>query len=172
MVDNMNRRFIAALAITALTASCSGSDTTTTLATPATTEPPQQATTTAVEETSPAIDLDAIVTEFVGSAEGGAAVLIVRNGEASTAAAGSADSAGKTLTAEMPFRVGSISKPFVATIILQMVDEGRISLDDELGAHLPETPLGADTTIRDLLSHVSGIANYTDQPAFFEDVLQ
>jgi D-alanyl-D-alanine carboxypeptidase len=87
------------------------------------------------------------------------------------AAAGLADSSGTQLTTDMPFRVGSISKPFVAAMVLQMVDEGHVDLDELLGTYLPDTPVGATITVRALLSHVSGIPNYTDQPAFFSDVL-
>ncbi len=87
-----------------------------------------------------------------------------------TAAYGDANADGEPITRESPFRVGSISKPFVATMILQLVDEGKVDLDEPLGTYLPDTPVGADVTIRELLSHQSGLPNYTSNPSFFLDV--
>lgn len=64
------------------------------------------------------------------------------------------------------FRAGSVTKTFVATVVLQLVDEGRIGGDDPIGRHLPGlVPDGDDgtpVTVRQLLHHTSGIPNYTD----------
>lgn len=62
-------------------------------------------------------------------------------------------------------RVGSITKTFVATTLLQLVDEKRLRLDDPVGRWLPELvpgELGQQVTVRMLLNHTSGIGNYTD----------
>jgi len=75
------------------------------------------------------------------------------------------------MTTATAFRVGSISKPFVATMVLQLVDEGRVDLDEPLSTYLPETPVGGDVTIRDLLRHRSGLPNYTASDDFFTDAL-
>ena len=75
-------------------------------------------------------------------------------------------------TADTPFRVASISKPFVATIVLQLVDEGSVDLDETLSTYLPNTPIGGDVPIRMLLNHRSGLPNYTDQSAFITDVFE
>jgi len=129
-------------------------------------------TTTASPATTPATtELVTTVTDFVGEKEGGAVVLIVRDGVTSTAAVGSANAFGGALDASTPFRVGSISKPLIATMVMQMVDEGSVSLDHALATYLPDTPVGADVTIRSLLSHTSGLPNYTERPGFFTDVL-
>lgn len=63
-------------------------------------------------------------------------------------------------------RVGSVSKMFTATIVLQLVEEGAVDLDAPLSAYLGELPLIGDATVRQALSHTSGIANYTNNPAF------
>ncbi|WP_424889098.1 serine hydrolase domain-containing protein [Streptomyces sp. XH2] len=64
------------------------------------------------------------------------------------------------------FRAGSVTKSFVATVVLQLVAEGRIGLDDPIGRHLPglvpDQVEGAPVTVRQLLGHTSGIPNYTD----------
>jgi D-alanyl-D-alanine carboxypeptidase len=73
-----------------------------------------------------------------------------------------------TLTGDDPitdrtqFRIGSITKQFTAVAILQFVHEGRISLDDRLSRYLPDFPRASEVTIRQLLTHTSGIHNYTE----------
>lgn len=116
-------------------------------------------------------DLDDLLVDFVGDRDGGGAVLVVRNGTTTTAAAGDANAAGDLIRPATPFRVGSISKPFVATMVLQLVDEGRVDLDEPLSAHLPDTPIGGDVTTRALLSHRSGLPNCTDVGGLIRDVL-
>jgi D-alanyl-D-alanine carboxypeptidase len=59
------------------------------------------------------------------------------------------------------FRAGSITKTFVATVALQLVDEGRLGLDDTVEAWLPGVvPHGDGITVRQLLNHTSGLYNY------------
>ena len=56
------------------------------------------------------------------------------------------------------FRVGSITKTFVATVVLQLVDEGRLRLDDPVETWLPGVvPDGHRITVRHLLNHTSGL---------------
>ena len=67
---------------------------------------------------------------------------------------------------EMVFRVGSVTKQFTAACILRLADEGRISLSDDLTRYLPDFPTGGRrVTIEQLLTHTSGIHNYTEIPA-------
>ncbi|WP_037671733.1 serine hydrolase [Streptomyces griseus] len=72
------------------------------------------------------------------------------------------------------FRGASITKTFVATVLLQLEAEGRLSLDDTVEAWLPGLVQGNGydgnrVTLRQLLNHTSGIANYTDDPAFLHN---
>lgn len=87
-------------------------------------------------------------------------------GRAWSGAAGVADlSTGRRAKPGMRHRVGSITKSFVATTVLQLAAEGRLGLDDPIGRHLPDLvpgELGRQVTIRMLLNHTSGIGNYTD----------
>lgn len=63
------------------------------------------------------------------------------------------------------FRAGSITKSFVATVVLQLAAEGRLGLDDPLSRWLPgQLPNGDAITLRQLLSHTSGLAEYTGDP--------
>jgi D-alanyl-D-alanine carboxypeptidase len=67
------------------------------------------------------------------------------------------------------FRVGSVTKTFTATIVLQLVAEGKLRLSDPLERHLPGiVPGGKKITIRQLLNHRSGLANFTDYPEWLQ----
>jgi D-alanyl-D-alanine carboxypeptidase len=67
------------------------------------------------------------------------------------------------VSATQRFRIGSVTKTFTATIVLQLADEGKLRLDDPIERYLPGVvPDGQHITIRELLGHHSGLANYTD----------
>lgn len=59
-------------------------------------------------------------------------------------------------------RVGSITKTFTGTVILQLVEEGKLGLDDPVAKYQPDVPNGANITIRELLNMTSGLFNYTE----------
>jgi len=69
-------------------------------------------------------------------------------------------------TPDTKFRLGSITKQFTATVILQLVEQGKIKLDAKLTDYLPEyrKDTGDKVTIHHLLTHTSGIPSYTSQP--------
>src|SRR5688500_14845052 len=69
------------------------------------------------------------------------------------------------------FRIGSITKQFTATLILQLVDEGKIKLDANLSDYLPDyrKDTGSKVTIHQLLNHTSGIPSYASSPTFFAE---
>lgn len=73
-------------------------------------------------------------------------------------------------TPDTRFRIGSVTKQFTATLILQLVDEGKLKLDGKISDYLPDYPkgIGGRVTIHQLLSHSSGIPNYTDLPGFID----
>ncbi len=69
------------------------------------------------------------------------------------------------------FRIGSITKTFVATVVLQLEAEGRLDLDDPVARHLPGVLRGHGhdgrrTTVRQLLNHTSGVYDFTADPRF------
>ncbi|HET6868338.1 MAG TPA: serine hydrolase domain-containing protein [Solirubrobacteraceae bacterium] len=80
-------------------------------------------------------------------------------GEPWTAARGVADvRTQRPMRATDHFRIGSVTKSFVATVALQLVDEGRLSLSDTVEQWLPGIlPYGDKVTLRELLNHTSGI---------------
>lgn len=71
------------------------------------------------------------------------------------------------------FRIGSISKAFVSTVLLQLEAEGRVDLDDTVERRLPGVVRGnghdgSRITVRQLLNHTSGVFNYTEDPGIVE----
>ncbi|MFF4485065.1 serine hydrolase domain-containing protein [Streptomyces sp. NPDC001544] len=78
---------------------------------------------------------------------------------------------GAPRSAEDRYRVGSITKTFVATVLLQLEAEGRLSLDDKVEKWLPGVVRGhghdgRDITVRQLLNHTSGVYDYTSDEDF------
>ena len=72
--------------------------------------------------------------------------------------------------ADQRFRVGSVTKTFTATLVLQLVDEGKLGLGGTLEDYLPGVvPRGKEITIRQLLQHRSGLVNYTDYTSWLKD---
>jgi D-alanyl-D-alanine carboxypeptidase len=86
--------------------------------------------------------------------------------------AGRADIAtAQPMTGDDRFRVGSITKTFVATLVLKLVAEGRVRLTDSVARWLPGlVPGGPAITLRELLQHTSGIYDYFRDPGFLPAV--
>ena len=59
------------------------------------------------------------------------------------------------------YRIGSVTKPFTAALVYQLLDEGRLTLDAKVSSFIPELASGDSITIRDLLGHTSGLPDYT-----------
>lgn len=72
---------------------------------------------------------------------------------------------------DVKFRIGSITKQFTALIIMQLVQEGKIQLDKKISDYLDyyRKDIGEKVTIQQLLTHTSGIPNYTSKPGFLEN---
>jgi len=64
------------------------------------------------------------------------------------------------------YRIGSISKMFTAVMVFQLIDEGKLHLDDKLSKWFPSIPNAAEITIAHMLAHHSGIHNFTDVPDY------
>ena len=69
------------------------------------------------------------------------------------------------VTPETLFHIASISKNILAAVVLQLVDEGKLNLDDDVTKYVPEAPThGHKVTVRQLLNHTSGIYSFTSLP--------
>ncbi len=106
--------------------------------------------------------------EAVPAEGSGVAALIARDGKiVFQGGFGLADIASKTpVTTETKFRIGSVSKQFTACAILKLAEQGKLSLDDTLDKFYPDFPRASDVTIKQLLTHTSGIHSYTDKKEF------
>ncbi|MGS2719035.1 serine hydrolase domain-containing protein [Paraglaciecola aestuariivivens] len=74
------------------------------------------------------------------------------------------------------FKIASISKLYVAVAITKLVSSKKLSLDDTLAEHFPEyvgkIPHAEQVTVRMLVQHRSGIANFTDNPDYWQNEQQ
>lgn len=64
------------------------------------------------------------------------------------------------------FQLGSITKQFTSAVILKLEEENKLSVSDKLSQYFPGYPNGDSITIQQLLTHTSGIYNYTNDPVF------
>lgn len=92
------------------------------------------------------------------------------NGELWHTAAGVADTrTGEVMTPQHQFRIGSATKSFTGMLIMQLVDEGKLSLDQKVEEFFPgKFPDGNVITIKMLLNHTAGIFSFTDEFPDFE----
>ena len=95
------------------------------------------------------------------------AVLVVRDGdEQLRLSAGTSNLAtGTPMRVDNRFKIGSITKTFVATVVLDLVRDGKVRLGDTVAQWLPGlVPNGAHITVRQLLRHQSGLFDYFEDP--------
>jgi len=102
----------------------------------------------------------------------GVSVLVSENGEIIYEKGfGYADIGNKVpVTPDTKFRIGSITKQFIAASILKLQEEGKLNVQDTLSKFLPDFPRGSEVTIHHLLTHTSGIHSYTNRPVFYKFV--
>jgi D-alanyl-D-alanine carboxypeptidase len=100
----------------------------------------------------------------------GAVVLTSEPGHATRIAAGiDLAAARRPMLVGDRFRVGSITKTFVAALVLRLAEDDRLSLDDSVERWLPGlVPNGETISVRQLLQHTSGLFDYAADPATFE----
>jgi len=73
--------------------------------------------------------------------------------------------ANRAATASTVYRIGSLTKQFTSAGIMREVEQGKLSLNDPVSKYLPDIPTrGQRITVRHLLTHTSGLHNYTDSP--------
>jgi D-alanyl-D-alanine carboxypeptidase len=102
------------------------------------------------------------------------AILFVRQGDRSyTVAAGYADKVKKVpMRAGDTYPIGSTTKTYTAVLVMRLVAQGRIRLDDPVSEYLPGLlPDGKRITIRELLSHTSGLYDFATDPRFIAPYL-
>ncbi|MFD7081665.1 serine hydrolase domain-containing protein [Streptomyces sp. NPDC059918] len=82
---------------------------------------------------------------------------------------GVADKAtGAPIRTDMNMRIGSVTKTFTVTALLQLVDQGKARLDDPIGKYVAGVPNGDRITLRQLADMRSGLFNYSEDEGFFK----
>ena len=109
----------------------------------------------------------AVQAHFSADAPGGA-VLVAQGGKVLyERALGLADQSNKTaLTTAHQFRIGSVTKQFAAVAIMQLAEAGKLKLEDEIQKFVEFPKKEQPITIEHLLTHTSGIPNFTDGPHY------
>ena len=104
--------------------------------------------------------------QFIGMS---AAIISDEYGHWTGASGFSQESSNNLISSDMIFGIGSVTKTYIATLVMQLEDEGILSINDSLYHWLPSYPnIDSTITIKQLLKHESGIYNLTDNPLFFE----
>ncbi|WP_327384008.1 serine hydrolase domain-containing protein [Streptomyces sp. NBC_01207] len=82
---------------------------------------------------------------------------------------GIADKAtGAPMTPNLNMRIGSVTKTFTVTALLELVDEGKVGLDDPIGKYVDGVPNGDRITLRELAGMRSGLFNYSADEDFYK----
>ncbi|MEV0415958.1 serine hydrolase domain-containing protein [Streptomyces sp. NPDC050448] len=82
---------------------------------------------------------------------------------------GVADKAtGRSMGTDLNMRIGSVTKTFTVTALLQLVDQGKVGLDDPIGKYVAGVPNGDRITLRELAGMRSGLFNYSEDDGFFK----
>lgn len=84
---------------------------------------------------------------------------------------GVADKAtGAPMKTDLHVRIGSETKTFTVTALLQLVDQGKVGLDDPIGTYIPGVPNGDLITLRELAGMRSGLFNYSEDADFIKEL--
>ncbi|MEP1487353.1 MAG: serine hydrolase domain-containing protein [Algibacter sp.] len=78
----------------------------------------------------------------------------------------------KKITKASKFRIASITKTYTATMVYQLVDEGKLKFTDKLSNYFPQIPNAENISITNLLTHSSGLFNITEDPDFHSWILK
>ena len=121
------------------------------------------------------IELDTLIRRWIPEDEPGVAVAVLKEGQPLHCQGyGLANLEWQQpITPQTIFGLGSTTKPFTATAIMLLEQQGKLHLDTPIQTYLPEYPTGEHrVTLRHLLTHTSGIPNFVTQPGFWEQQAQ
>ena len=120
----------------------------------------------------PAAEIDARLAELTKTQPVAVTALVSRDGKiVYEKAVGLADlERHVAATPATKFRIGSVSKQFTAAAILRLAEDEKLALDDPLARFFPDFPGAEKITVRQLLTHTSGLHSYTEKPGFLQGV--
>ena len=99
-----------------------------------------------------------------------AEIAVVRHGRLVLDKAYGKANEGVPARPDLPYQIASNSKQFTAMALLLLQDEGKLSLDDRVAKYIPGITSGDKITIRQLLSHTSGLQDFWPQDYLFADM--
>ena len=116
-------------------------------------------------------ELGTLLDRVVAAGAPGVLVVVREDGKVNSEARGFADwSRSSRMHADERFRIGSVTKTFVAALVLQLAEDGRLRLDDSVERWLPGLiPGGRAITVRHLLSHTAGLFDYVEDARVLRD---
>lgn len=116
--------------------------------------------------------IDGLFSELTRTNQAGLAVLVARDGKILFERGyGWADRARhEPFTPQTKFRIGSITKQFTAAAILKLQEAGKLSVRDPLSKFIPDFRRGSEVTLHHLLTHTSGIHDYSHKPGFLDTI--
>ncbi|MEV3993780.1 serine hydrolase domain-containing protein [Streptomyces sp. NPDC049837] len=167
MTLSPHRRLAVGAVLVAAIAGGAVAPATTAQAAPATTAQAAPATSVAAHTATPAPDMEGVAAALNAAMASGAPGAMARftgpeGVQARTAGVRDRDS-GAAMDTRARFRIGSVSKTFSSVVLLQLVDEGRLELDAPVNRYLPGLLPDDRITVRHLLTHRSGLADYTEK---------
>jgi CubicO group peptidase (beta-lactamase class C family) len=120
------------------------------------------------------VKIDPLFSQIVQSNWPGAAVLAARDGKIIfDKGYGFAQVESQTtMTTDTRTRIGSITKQFTAAAIFKLAEARKLSIDDHVSKYIPDWPRGNEVTLRHLLTHCSGIHNFTGKAGYYEHVTE
>ena len=118
----------------------------------------------------PSLRIDTLLNGYAKAMAFSGSVLVARQGEVlSNKGYGLKNISEKTMNdSNTVFQIGSITKQFTAAIILQLEEKHKLSVQDKLSKYIPDYPKGDSITIENLLTHTSGVYNYTNDREFMQ----
>ena len=119
---------------------------------------------------TPSEKADAFLAELIEPKDAGLAVLVAQNSKILFEKGYGLADRERTIpvTPQTIFRIGSMTKQFTSSAILKLQEEGKLSVDDKLSKYIPDFPRGKGVTLRELLTHTSGIHDYSPKPEHWE----
>ncbi len=116
-------------------------------------------------------ELGTLLDRVVAAGAPGVLVVVREDGTVHSEARGFADrSRSSRMRADERFRIGSVTKTFVAALVLRLAEDGRLRLDDSVERWLSGLiPGGREITVRHLLSHTAGLFDYTEDARVLRD---
>lgn len=115
--------------------------------------------------------IEELINAYVNAGRINGSVLVAQKGQIIFEKGyGYKNAADKTINdAHTIFQIGSVTKQFTSAVIMQLQDEKKLSVKDKLTQYFPGFPHGDEITIENLLTHTSGIYNYTNDTSFMKN---